>query len=128
MLVYEERRHDESIPQVCALERAFKQSSEGQRNNKLIREKNIEGFLPKSVDAYMNAAEGFASEAEAALRKARKYADAAGGRFTAAVAAGTIPDAEVLIKPMRSMYNGSTLISIRFLRWSLLNPRRNPVL
>ena len=34
----------------------------------------------------MNAAEGLASEAEAALRKARKYTDAAGGRLTAAVA------------------------------------------
>jgi hypothetical protein len=86
MLVYEERRHDESIFQVRALERALKQSSEGQRLNKLICEKNDEGFLPKSVGVYMNAAEGLASEAEAALRKARKYTDAAGGRLTAAVA------------------------------------------
>ena len=34
----------------------------------------------------MNAAEGFDSEAEAVLRKARKYSDAAGGRISAAVA------------------------------------------
>ena len=69
----EECCHDESIPQVRALERVFKRSSEGQRLNKLIHEKNVEGFLPKSVGAYMNAAESLASEAEAALRKARKY-------------------------------------------------------
>ena len=69
MLVYEERRHEESTPQVRALERAFKRSSEGQRLNKLIREKNVDGFMPKSVGAYMNSAEGLASEAEAALRK-----------------------------------------------------------
>ena len=73
MLVYEDCRHEESTPQVRAMERAFKRSSEGQRLNKLIREKNVDGFLPKSVGAYMNAAEGLASEAEeAALRKARK--------------------------------------------------------
>ena len=39
MLVYEDCRHEESTPQVRALERAFKKSSEGQRLNKLIREK-----------------------------------------------------------------------------------------
>jgi hypothetical protein len=31
----------------------------------LIREKNVDGFLPKSVGAYMNATEDLASEAEA---------------------------------------------------------------
>ena len=31
LMHYEERHHDESIPQFRALERAFKQSSEGQR-------------------------------------------------------------------------------------------------
>ena len=73
MLVYEDCRHEESTPQVRAIiERAFKKLSEGQRLNKLIREKNVDGFLPRSVGAYMNAAEGLASEAEAALRKARK--------------------------------------------------------
>ncbi len=42
LMQYEERHHDESIPQVRALERAFKQSSEGQRLNMLIlREKNV---------------------------------------------------------------------------------------
>ncbi len=51
------------------MERALKRSSEGQRLNKLICEKNVDCFLPKSVGAYMNAAEGLASEAEAALRK-----------------------------------------------------------
>jgi hypothetical protein len=51
------------------MERAFKKSSEGQRLNKLIREKNVDGFLPRSVGEYMNAAEDLASEAEAALRK-----------------------------------------------------------
>ena len=51
MLVHKERRHDQSIPQVRALERALKQSSEGQCLNKLIREKNVEGFLPKSIGA-----------------------------------------------------------------------------
>ena len=73
MLVYEDCRHEESTPQVRAMERAFKRSSEGQRLNKLIREKNVDGFLPRSVGAYMNAAEGLASKAEAALRKARSY-------------------------------------------------------
>jgi hypothetical protein len=68
-----------------ALERAFKKSSEGQRLNKLIREKNVDGFLPRSVGAYMNAAEGVASEAEAALRKARKHTDAAGSTPSAPV-------------------------------------------
>jgi hypothetical protein len=73
MLVYEDCRHEESTPQVRAIiERAFKKLSEGQRLNKLIQETNIDGFLPRSVGAYMNAAEGLASEAEAALRKARK--------------------------------------------------------
>ena len=67
------------------MKRAFKWSSEGQRLNKLIREKNVDGFLPRSVGAYMNAAEGLASEAEAALRKARKYTDAVGGKFPAPV-------------------------------------------
>ena len=62
------------------MERVFKKSSEGQRLNKLIREKNVDGFLPRSVGAYMNAAEGLATEAEATLRKARKYTDAAGGK------------------------------------------------
>ena len=62
MLVYEDCRHKESAPLVCAMERAFKKSSEGQRLNKLIREKNVNGL---SVGAYMNAAEGLASEAEA---------------------------------------------------------------
>ena len=55
----------------------FAQCSEGQRLNKLIREKNVEGFLPKSISAYMNAAKGLASEAEVALRNARKNTDAA---------------------------------------------------
>ena len=67
------------------MERAFKKSSEGQRLNKLIREKNVDGFLPRSVGAYMNAAEGVASEAEAALRKARKHTDAAGSTPSAPV-------------------------------------------
>ena len=83
MLVYEDCRHEESTPQVRAMERAFKKSSEGQRLNKLIREKNVDGFLPRSVGEYMNAAEDLASKAEAALRKARKYADAAGGKSSA---------------------------------------------
>ena len=86
MLLYEERRYDESTPQVRALERALKRSSEGQRLNKLIRENNVDGFLPRSVGAYMNAAEGLASEAEVALRKASKYTDdAAGGKLSAPV-------------------------------------------
>ena len=37
MLVYEDCRHEESTPQVRAMERAFKKSSEGQRLNKLIK-------------------------------------------------------------------------------------------
>ncbi len=82
MLFYEDCRHEESTPQVRAMERAFKRSSEGQRLNKLIREKNVNGFLPKNVGAYMNAAESLASVAEAALRKARKYTDAAGGKLS----------------------------------------------
>ncbi len=83
MLVYEDCRHKESTPQVRAMERAFKRSSEGQRLNKLIREKHVDGHLPRSVGEYMNAAEDLASEAEAALRKARKYTDAAGGKTSA---------------------------------------------
>jgi hypothetical protein len=83
MLVYEDCRHEESAPQVRALERAFKKSSEGQRLNKLIREKNVDGFPPRSVGEFMNFAEDLASEAEAALRKARKYTDAACGKTTA---------------------------------------------
>jgi hypothetical protein len=66
MLVYEECRHEESTPQVKAMERAFKRSSEGQRLNELIREKNVDGYLPRSVGEYMNAAEDLAAEAEAA--------------------------------------------------------------
>ena len=65
--------------------RRFALWNEGQRLNKLIREKNVDGFLPRSVGAYMNAAEGLASEAEAALRKARNYTDAAGGILSAPV-------------------------------------------
>ena len=83
MLVYEDCRYEVSTPQVRAMERAFKKSSEGQRLNKLIREKHVDGFLPRSVGEYMNAAEGLASEAETALRKARKYTDAACGKFSA---------------------------------------------
>jgi hypothetical protein len=80
MLVYEDCRHEESTPQVKAMERAFKRSSEGKRLNNLIREKNENGYLPRSVGEYMNAAEELAAEAEAALRKARRYTDAAGGK------------------------------------------------
>jgi hypothetical protein len=65
------------------MERAFKRSSEGKRLNKLIREKNVDGHLPRSVGEYMNAAEDLAAEAEAALRKARRYTDAAGGKPSA---------------------------------------------
>jgi hypothetical protein len=83
MLVYEDCRHEESTPQVRALERAFKKSFEGQRLNKLIREKHVDGFQPRSVGEFMNAAEDLASEAEAALRKARKHTDAAGGKTSA---------------------------------------------
>ncbi len=79
MLVYEDCRHEESTPQVRAIERAFKKSSEGQRLNKL----NVDGFLPRSIGEYMNAAEDLAAEAEAALRKARNYTDAAGGKTSA---------------------------------------------
>jgi hypothetical protein len=62
MLVYEDCRHEESTPQVRAMECAFKKSSEGQRLNKLIHEKNGDDFLHRSVDEYMNAAEDLASE------------------------------------------------------------------
>ncbi len=72
MLVYEECRHEESTPQVKAMERAFKKSTEGQRLNKLIRENHVDGYLPRSVGEYMNAAEDLAAEAEAVLRKARR--------------------------------------------------------
>ena len=87
MLVYENCRHEESTPQVKALERAFKQSAEGQRLNKLIREKHVDGYLPRSVGEYMNAAEDLAAEAEAVLRKARRYTDAAGGKSSTSGAA-----------------------------------------
>ena len=84
MLVCEERCHDESTPQVCTLERAFKRSSESQCLNKLIREKNVDGFLLRSVGAYMNATEeGLASKAEVVLWKARKYTDAVGDKLSA---------------------------------------------
>jgi hypothetical protein len=82
MLVYEERRHEESTLQVRALERAFKRPSEGQRLDKLIREKDVDGFLPRSVGACMNAAEDLASKTEAALWKARKYTEATGGKLS----------------------------------------------
>ena len=131
MLVYEDCRHEESTPQVCAMERAFKRSSEGQRLNKLIREKNVDGFLPRSVGAYMNAAEGLASEAEAALRKGRKYTNAASGKLSAAPS-GSIsqlpqinrnaPVAEVLITSTKNVCIGSTLTLIRTPRLSLLSP------
>ena len=52
MLVYEDCRHEESTPQVRAMERAFKKLSEGQRLNKLIQETNIDGFLPRSVGRF----------------------------------------------------------------------------
>ena len=70
----------------------------------------------------MNAAEGLASEAEAALRKARKYTDAAGGRLTAAVAgtkrkhltgSASKPKCPGCGCSMQSVFIGSTLISIR---------------
>ena len=44
------------------MERAFKRSSEGQRLNKLIREKIVDGFLPKSVGGRF----GFRSRGDAA--------------------------------------------------------------
>jgi hypothetical protein len=65
------------------MERAFKKSSEGQRLNKLIHEKNVDGFLPRSAGEYINAAKDLAAEADAALRKARKYTDAVGGKTSA---------------------------------------------
>jgi hypothetical protein len=83
MLIYEDCCHEESAPQVRAIDRAVKKSSEGQRLNKLIREKNVDGHLPRSVGEYMNAAEDLAAEAETALRKARKYTDVAGGKTSA---------------------------------------------
>ncbi len=114
-------------------ERVFKQLSEGQRLNKLIPEKNVEGFLPKSVGAYMNAAEDFASEAEAAPGKACKYTDAAGGRHTAAVA-GTKRKQQTAGSSSKPkcpgcgsfdhayVFIGSSLTSIRIPRLSSLNP------
>ena len=128
MLEYEERRHDESTTQVSALERAFKRSSEGRRLNKLIREKNV-------VGAYMNAAEGLASEAKAALRKARKYTDAAGGKLPAAASdtkrkhqttssSKQKCPAEVLITSIKTVFIGSTLTLIRIPRLSSLNPQQ----
>ena len=78
MLIYEECRHEESTPQVKALERAFKKSSEGQTDPREERRRL------SSVDGeYVNAAEDLAAEAEAALRKAHKYTDAAGGKPSA---------------------------------------------
>jgi len=67
----------------------------------------------------MNAAEGVASEAEAALRKARKHTDAAGSTPSAPVS-GTNrrqPVAEVLIMSTKSVFIGSTLTLISR-RWS----------
>ena len=72
MPVYEDCRHEESTPQVRTMERALKKSSEGLRLNKLIREKNVDGFLPRSVGEYMNAAEDLASEADGAAAKKRR--------------------------------------------------------
>ena len=46
----------------------------------MASEKNVDGFLPRSVGEYMNAAEDLTAEVEAALQKARKYTDAAGGK------------------------------------------------
>jgi hypothetical protein len=133
MLVYEDCRHEQSAPQVRAMERTFKKSSEGQRLNKLIHEKNVDGFLPRSVGEYMNAAEDLASEAEAALRKARKYTDAAGGKTSASGAGAKrrqqafsskpkCPVAAFLIMSTRIVFIGLTLILIRTLRLSMRNP------
>jgi hypothetical protein len=41
MLIYDNSRHEESTPQVRAMERAFKKSSEGQRLDKLIRRRRL---------------------------------------------------------------------------------------
>ena len=135
MLVYEDCRHEESAPQVRAMELAFKKSSEGQRLNKLIREKNVDGFLPRSFGEYMNAAEDLASEPEAALQKARKYTDAAGGK-PSAPGTGTkrmqrrqqassykqsAQGAAFLIMSTKSVFTGTTLILIRTLRLSMRN-------
>jgi hypothetical protein len=48
MLVYEDCRHEESAPQVRAMERAFKKSSEGRRFNKLICEKMSTAFYQEA--------------------------------------------------------------------------------
>jgi hypothetical protein len=50
MLVYEDSCHEESAPQVRAMERAFKKSSEGQRLNKLVCQRALaitERTMPK---------------------------------------------------------------------------------
>ncbi len=49
MLVYEECRHEESTPQVKAMERAFKRSSEGKRLNNMIREKEHCKMIPHNI-------------------------------------------------------------------------------
>jgi hypothetical protein len=129
MLVYEECRHEESTPQVKALERAFKKSSVGQRLTKLIREKNVDGFLPRSVGEYMNAAEDLAAEAEAALRKARRYTDVAvryrdralGRDIRPPRISRSAPVAEVSIMSTRIVIIGPILILIRTLRLSMRN-------
>jgi hypothetical protein len=72
MLVYEDCRHEESTPQVRAMERVFKKSSEDQRLDKFIREKNVDGFLPISVGEYMNASEDLATTG-IGIRDKKKY-------------------------------------------------------
>ncbi len=132
MLVYEECRHEESTPQVKAMERAFKRSTEGTRLNKMIREKNADGYLPRSVGEYMNAAEELAAEAEAALRKARRYTDAAGGkpsapganarkRHQASAYKQKCPGCGSFDHVYKDCFIGPILTSIRTLRLSMRN-------
>ena len=123
MLVYEENRHDESMPQVCALER----SSEGIRLNKLIREKNPDRFLPVSVGgAYMKAAEGLASEvAKTPMRQGFLNQlqepvtnESIKEKFCPD---RNVQDAKVRIILVLSEFIGSTLTSIRIPRLNWFN-------
>ena len=83
-LVYEDCRHEESTPQVRAMERALKRSSEGQRLNKLICKKNVDGLLPTKKCRRLHECRGrFGFRSRGGAAEARKYTDAAGGNFSA---------------------------------------------
>jgi hypothetical protein len=130
MLVYEDCCHEESTPQVKAVERAFKRSSEGRHLNNLIREKNVDGYLPRSVGEYMNAAEDLAAEAHSEKHAGtptrpvvnRRHPGLPRGRDIKPPLIGrSVPVAAVSIMSTQIVVIGPIFTSIRTLRLSMRN-------